>query len=96
MAGSSITLGALIIVSVVIYIKPTCPFCVRALQLLESKGIQSEIIDITNAPALRSEMIEKSGGHTVPQIFINETLVGGCDDLFQLETSGQLEQLLTK
>ena len=68
---------------VIMYIKPTCPFCKKAGALLEEKGFKNiEIIDISTNPNRRPEMIEKAGGKTtVPQIFIGGVHVGGCDDL---------------
>ncbi len=80
---------------VVIYSKETCPYCVRAKQLLESKGATYEEIRIDTHPDERDKMIERAGGKmTVPQIFIGETHVGGCDDLFALEEKGELTPLL--
>lgn len=80
------------------YYKPTCPFCHRAKALLDSKNvILEDYIDILAQPQRRAEMIERSGGcTTVPQIFINSTSVGGCDDLFALNSSGKLDALLAQ
>ena len=78
-----------------IYTSPLCGFCHRAKQLLSSKGINFVEFDVLKQPELRSEMMGRSGGrHTVPQIFVGETHVGGCDDLFALERSGKLDPLL--
>jgi glutaredoxin 3 len=82
--------------TVLIYTKTTCPFCVRAKALLAKKGAAFQEIEITDKPALRSEMIEKANGRTtVPQIFINGQHIGGCDDLHALEDQGKLDALLT-
>lgn len=80
--------------SVVIYTKATCPYCIRAKRLLSEKGVAFKEISIDGAPSLRQEMIDKSGRHTVPQIWIGSTHVGGCDDLFALEQAGRLDALL--
>lgn len=80
---------------ILIYSKPTCPFCVRAKALLTSLGQEFKVIDIAEHPEKRDEMIQKaSGGHTVPQIFIDEKHIGGCDDLHDLHKRGELEPLL--
>ncbi|MBW4050439.1 MAG: glutaredoxin 3 [Proteobacteria bacterium] len=79
---------------VVMYATSWCPYCARARQLLEHKGVELEEIDIETMPAARTEMISRSGRHTVPQIFIGETHVGGCDDLHDLEARGGLDKLL--
>ncbi|BBD77557.1 glutaredoxin 3 [Hydrogenophilus thermoluteolus] len=72
-----------------------CPYCVRAEQLLRRKGIAViEKILIDNDPALRDEMMRVTGRRTVPQIFIGDTHVGGCDDLYALEREGKLDALL--
>ena len=78
-----------------IYTKATCFFCMRAKALLSEKELAFREIKIDENPSLRSEMIDRSGGgSTVPQIFINDVHVGGCDDLFELHASNQLESLL--
>ena len=80
---------------VVIYTKPLCPFCVRALSLLEKKGADVTEISAAFDRDKREEMLAKSNGaRTYPQIFIGETHVGGCDDLVALEARGELEALL--
>lgn len=82
--------------AVVIYTAMLCPFCHRAKQLLNSKGVSYEEVDVTMRPAKRAAMRERSGGrNTVPQIFIGEHHVGGCDDLFALEGAGRLDALLS-
>ena len=78
-----------------IYSKAYCPFCVRAKALLEQKSVEYKEIKIDENPALRPQMIERSrGSSTVPQIFINDVHIGGCDDLFALHAKGQLDSLL--
>jgi glutaredoxin 3 len=78
-----------------LYTKAYCPFCHRAKSLLESKGAQYTDFDIDRQPELRQPMIERANGaSTVPQIFVGDTHVGGCDDLFALEASGKLDALL--
>jgi len=82
--------------SVVIYTTRFCPFCVRAKHLLTSKGVAFNEIPVDGDYALRQEMMTKSGRNTVPQIWIGEQHVGGCDDLYRLEANGQLDGLLSK
>ena len=77
-----------------IYTKFTCFFCARAKALLDQKGVKYNEIKIDVEPERRAEMIERSGGTTVPQIFINNQVVGGCDDLFMLHSQGKLDDLL--
>jgi glutaredoxin 3 len=78
-----------------IYTSPLCGFCHAAKRLLTQKGINFSEIDVLVSPDRKPEMIQRAnGGRTVPQIFIGETHVGGCDDLFALERSGQLDPLL--
>ncbi|WP_143870470.1 glutaredoxin 3 [Catenovulum sediminis] len=79
---------------VTVYSKSWCPFCVRAKMLLQSKNIDFDEIDIGKQPEKRNEMIERSQRNTVPQIFINEHHVGGCDELLAAEAQGTLDQLL--
>ncbi len=71
-----------------------CPYCIRAKQLLESKGVVYEDVSVDSDPSLRRQMMEESGRHTVPQIWINDRHIGGCDELFQLERQGELDELL--
>jgi glutaredoxin 3 len=79
----------------VIYSKAWCPYCRDATALLTQKGAELVEIDIDKEPQRRAEMIAKSGGRrTVPQIFIGETYVGGCDDLHALDAEGGLDPLL--
>ena len=81
---------------VLIYTKPFCPYCSRALGLLHKKGVAySEDKDAARDPGRKREMMQKSGGRsTFPQIFIGARHVGGCDDLMALERSGELDRLL--
>ena len=78
-----------------IYTTPICPYCVRAKSLLAKKGAAVEEVDVFMDDAAREEMLSKSGGaRTVPQIFIGDTHVGGCDELYALERAGKLDGLL--
>ena len=80
---------------VVIYTKDYCPYCVRAKALLTRKGAMFREINITHDEGLQKEMVDKSSGRkTVPQIFIGDKPVGGCDDLYALESAGKLNALL--
>lgn len=79
---------------VVLYTTPWCPYCNRAKHLLTAKGVKFSDIDVSGKPELRQEMEQKSGRHTVPQIWIGSTHVGGCDDLYALERQGKLDALL--
>lgn len=78
----------------VIYITHWCPYCARARALLESKGIAFTEIDIEAVPGARSEMLARSGGSSVPQIFIGGTHVGGSDELLALDAAGRLDPML--
>jgi len=79
---------------VTIYTTKVCPYCVRAKQLLERKGVEYAEISAEDE-AVREAMIEKAGGRrSVPQIFINEKHVGGCDDLYALDKEGKLDSML--
>jgi glutaredoxin 3 len=81
--------------NVVLYTKAYCPFCQRALALLNSKGVQYTNFDIGAKPELRAKMITKAGGaSTVPQIFINDEHIGGCDDMMAIEAQGKLDAKL--
>ncbi|MEN3791671.1 glutaredoxin 3 [Fulvimarina sp. MAC3] len=80
---------------ITIYTRQLCGFCARAKRLLDEKGVAYEEKDATASPDLRQEMRERAnGGSTFPQIFIGETHVGGCDDLFALERAGKLDPML--
>jgi glutaredoxin 3 len=78
---------------VVMYSTGWCGYCARARALLQSKQVNVEEIDV-DTPTARAEMIARSGRRTVPQIFVGETHVGGCDELMELEASGRLDPLL--
>jgi glutaredoxin 3 len=78
-----------------IYTTPFCPYCVRAKSLLGKKGVDFEEVDVMMDDKARDEMLAKSGGlRTVPQIFVGQTHVGGCDDLYALDATGKLDTLL--
>lgn len=78
-----------------IYYWMTCPFCSRARGLLDSKGVKYEGYDITGDEAARAKMVERTGGpKSVPQIFIDDKYIGGCDDLHALDSKGELDGLL--
>ena len=80
---------------IIIYTTPICPYCVRAKALLKKKGAVFEEIDVFMNVEARREMEKNAGGrYTVPQIFIGERHVGGCDDLYALERAGELDPLL--
>lgn len=81
---------------IIIYSKDNCPYCVRAKILLSRKGSNFTEIKIIN-DQMREEMVKKSGGRmTVPQIFIGEKHIGGCDDLYEMDARGELDSLLAK
>jgi len=78
-----------------IYTSPLCGFCHAAKRLLSQKGVNFSEIDVRANPARKPEMIQRAkGGRTVPQIFVGEKHVGGCDELYALERSGKLDALL--
>ena len=76
------------------YTTRICPFCVMAKRLLQTKGVAVEEIPVDENPQQRDEMMRITGRRTVPQIFIGEAHVGGCDDLQALERAGKLDPLL--
>ncbi len=81
--------------SVTIYTKSWCPYCQAAKELLTEKGVAFEEIEITGKADKRDEMLGRAGGRTtVPQIFIGDRHVGGCDDLHALDRKGELDRLL--
>jgi glutaredoxin 3 len=85
------------VAKVEVYSTSYCPYCMRAKALLRSKGVAFEEIDVTNDPALRAKMVERAGGRrTVPEIFINGEIIGGCDELYMLELNGELDTLLAQ
>jgi glutaredoxin 3 len=77
-----------------VYCTPFCPYCVRAKKLLDSKGVEYEDIRIDQQPERQAEMVERAKRTSVPQIFIDDYHVGGCDDLFDLEAQGALDSRL--
>ena len=79
---------------VLMYATAACPFCQSAERLLVSKGAEIEKIRVDLQPERRAEMRQKSGRHTVPQIWIGSRHIGGCDDLYALEREGKLDPLL--
>jgi glutaredoxin 3 len=79
---------------VTMYASDWCPYCQRAEALLRQKGADLEKIDVDAEPARRQEMMQRSGRRTVPQIFVGERHVGGCDDLHALDRAGGLDPLL--
>lgn len=79
---------------VIIYTKETCPYCMKAKELFDNKGVVYTQIPIDDNPGLREEMINKSGRHTVPQIFIDDQAIGGYDDLSELNRVSKLDSLL--
>jgi glutaredoxin 3 len=81
---------------ITIYTTPICPYCVRAKALLKRKGASFEEIDVFMNTDARAEMESKAQGrYTVPQVFIGERHVGGCDDLYALDRAGELDPLLS-
>ncbi|MFH2113508.1 MAG: glutaredoxin 3 [Spirochaetota bacterium] len=78
-----------------VYTTKVCPYCVRAKALLQRKGVAFQEIDVSDDDAAREALVQKSDGRrTVPQIFIDGSCVGGCDDLYRLEAEGRLDGLL--
>jgi glutaredoxin 3 len=82
--------------NVVVYASNFCPYCYRALKLLDDKGVEYTLLDVDFNPPLRREMEQRSQRPTVPQIFIGQHHVGGYDDLSALEQAGGLDALLTE
>lgn len=81
--------------TVEIYTTSLCGYCHAAKRLLSEKGVSFREIDVSSDAALREQMMQRAGGrHTVPQIFIGNTHIGGCDDLYALEQAGKLKPLL--
>lgn len=77
------------------YLSKYCPFCHRAMRLLQSKGVDFIEIDVDGKPEERAKMRERANGrNTVPQIFIDDRPIGGCDDLYALERDGKLDPML--
>ena len=83
--------------NVEIYTQPWCPYCARAVSLLQKKGVPFQEIDAPHGTAQRQEAQARSGGRTtVPQVFIDGRHVGGCDDLMALERAGKLDPMLAE
>ena len=80
--------------AVVVYVSNWCSYCQRAKQLLTGKNVVFSEFNVEDDPALREEMVARSNRRTVPQIFIGDKHVGGCDDLFELDRSGELDRLI--
>lgn len=80
--------------AVTVYVTPWCPYCVRAKGLLKRKGVAFTEVDVSDDPARRAWLVQATGQQTVPQIFINDRPVGGCDDLHALDRAGTLDTLL--
>ena len=81
---------------VVMYCTPLCPYCIRAKALLQRKGVAFHEIDVSNDPEARTRLLRVTRQRTVPQIFINDHSIGGCDELYQLERQGRLDALLAE
>jgi len=79
---------------ITVYTTPFCPYCVRAKRLLEKKGVPFTDIGVMGKPDLRREMEARSGGYTVPQIFIDGEPIGGSDELAAFERAGELDRML--
>lgn len=80
---------------IIIYATPICPYCVRAKALFDKLGVPYKAIDVSTNDTIRQEMVERSGGRTsVPQIFIDDTHIGGCDDLYAVYKAGNLDKHL--
>ncbi|MDD2941721.1 MAG: glutaredoxin 3 [bacterium] len=79
---------------ITIYTTNYCPYCVKAKELFSRKNLAFEEIDLSEDHERRSQLVRETGMRTVPQIFVGETFVGGCDDLHALEKNGELDRLL--
>jgi glutaredoxin 3 len=79
---------------IIIYTRQLCGYCTAAKRLLQSKGVAFREVDASFEPDKRREMMRRSGRATFPQIFIGERHVGGCDDLYALDRSGELDRIL--
>ena len=80
---------------ITIYSRPTCPFCIQAKNLLQAKNLSYQDIDIEQNPEKKEEMIKKTEGKSsVPQIFVDGKLIGGCDDLYELDEKGELDAII--
>ncbi len=79
-----------------VYIKPTCPYCIRVLDFYDSKGLEPIVYDVTAYPELRSEMEERvPNARTVPQSLVDDRPIGGCDEVMKLEQKGEFDALFT-
>jgi glutaredoxin 3 len=87
--------GVIVMAEVVIYTRPFCGFCARALKLLNEKGVAFTEIEAGMDPAKRREMVERSGRTTFPQIFVGDSHIGGCDELVALDRAGKFDPLLS-
>jgi glutaredoxin 3 len=79
---------------VTVYVSDWCPYCERAKGLLSQKNVAFSEINVEDEPKFREEMMARSKRRTVPQIFIGDKHIGGCDDLFELDRSGELDRLI--
>ena len=82
--------------TVEIYTTLMCPFCSRALSLLRQKGVDYKEVDVTFRPKVRRAMAERAGARSVPQIWIDDRHIGGCDELHALDAAGELDPMLTQ
>lgn len=81
---------------VIVYTTNYCPYCTKVKQLLKNKGVEFTEIDLTNDEEGRLNLIAKAGGRkTVPQVFIDDKHIGGCDDVYELDAKGKLDSLLS-
>ncbi len=79
-----------------LYTGALCPYCSMARKLLKKKGVDFQEVDVTFKPKLRKEMSARAGRSSVPQIWIDDQHVGGCDELYALDNSGELDKLLAQ
>ncbi len=79
-----------------IFTTPWCPYCTRALRLLDEKGVAYQNIDVADNRDARAQLLALTGSHTVPQIFLGGRSIGGCDDLYALDRRGALGELLAQ
>jgi glutaredoxin 3 len=82
--------------AVIMYTTAYCPYCMRAKDLLDGKGVEYKNIDVGAKPELKREMMDRSGQRTVPQIWVNEQHIGGFTDLYALDVQGKLDGILRK
>lgn len=80
--------------NVIIYTTQVCPYCVRAKHLLKQKGVSYEEVDVSHDHEKRQALMTRTRMRTVPQIFINDEFIGGCDELYALERAGRLDEKL--